>query len=64
MSNMGFLFMAYSLIWAFVFGFVFYLHRKQRRLRREIDSLKGAGDSVGNRRLYPTLPDYQDVNTD
>jgi len=40
MDNISYLFAAYTIIWAFVFGYVFYLHRKQRRLQREIDLLK------------------------
>jgi len=44
MQNLSFLFAAYTVIWAFVFGYVFYLHRKQRRLQREIDLLQEAVD--------------------
>jgi len=40
MENMGYLFGAYSVIWAVVFGYVFYLYLKQRKLQREIDWLK------------------------
>ena len=40
MENMTFLFSAYTIIWAVVFGYVFYLYRKQRRLQREINLLK------------------------
>lgn len=37
---MGYLFVAYSIIWAVVFGYVFYLYLRQRKLLREIESLK------------------------
>ena len=44
MENLGYLFAAYTVIWAVVFGYVFYLYRKQRKLQREIDSLKSPVD--------------------
>ena len=44
MENMIFLFAAYTIIWAAVFGYVFYLYRRQRRLQREINSLKKSAD--------------------
>jgi len=40
MDNMAYLFAAYSIIWTVVFGFLFYLIQKQRKLRRDLDSLK------------------------
>jgi len=40
MGNMSYLFAAYTIIWAVVFGYVFYLYRKQRKLQRDINSLK------------------------
>jgi CcmD family protein len=40
MENLGYLYAIYSIVWAVVFGYVFYLYRKQRRLRREMDSLR------------------------
>jgi len=40
MDNLSFLFAAYTIIWAVIFGYVFYLYRKQRKLQREIDLLK------------------------
>jgi len=39
MENVGYLFAVYTIIWVFFFGYLFYLHRKQRRLQREIDTL-------------------------
>ena len=39
MDNMGYLFAAYTLIWAVVFGYVFFMQRKQRGLHRQLDSL-------------------------
>ncbi len=42
MENAGYLFAAFTIIWALVFGYVLSLFNRQRRLRREIDSLKEA----------------------
>ncbi|MDP2729453.1 MAG: CcmD family protein [Dehalococcoidales bacterium] len=42
MENGGYLFTAYAIVWAVVFGYVFVLLGRQRGLRREIDSLKEA----------------------
>ena len=42
MENAGYLFAAFTIIWALVFGYVLLLFNRQRRLRREIDSLKEA----------------------
>ncbi len=40
MENAGYLFAAFTIIWAVVFGYVLSLFNRQRRLQREIDSLK------------------------
>ena len=40
MENAGFLFAAYTVIWALVFGYVFFLVRKQSSLKRRLDSLE------------------------
>jgi len=40
MENAGYVFAAFAVIWALVFGFVLFLVSRQRRLRREIDSLR------------------------
>lgn len=40
MENAGYLFAAFAVIWAAVFGYVFSLFSRQRKLLREIDSLK------------------------
>ncbi len=40
MENAGYLFAAFAIVWAVVFGYVLLLFNRQRRLRREIDSLK------------------------
>jgi len=37
---MGYLFAASTLIWAVVFGYVFVLYLRQRRLLRDIELLK------------------------
>jgi CcmD family protein len=41
MENSGFLFGAYTVIWALVFAYVFFLVRRQSDLRRRLDSLEG-----------------------
>ena len=42
MENAGYLFAAFAIVWAVVFGYVLLLFNRQRRLRREINSLKEA----------------------
>jgi CcmD family protein len=39
MDDLGYVFAAYSIIWAIVFLFVLSLYRKERRLRRDVDRL-------------------------
>ncbi|UCH43847.1 MAG: CcmD family protein, partial [Dehalococcoidales bacterium] len=40
MENVSYLFAVYTIIWVIFFGYLFYLHRRQQRLQREIDTLK------------------------
>lgn len=40
MENAGYLLAAFAIIWVAVFGYVISLYTKQRKLMREIDSLK------------------------
>ncbi len=40
MENAEYLFAAFGIIWAAVFGYVLLLVNRQRRLRREIDTLR------------------------
>ncbi len=40
MENGVFLFAAYFVVWAVLFGFVLYLLNKQKKLDKEINSLK------------------------
>ena len=42
MENAGYLFAAFGIVWALVFGYLLLLFNRQRRLHREIDSLKEA----------------------
>ena len=42
MENAGYLFAAFAIVWAVVFGYVLLLLNRQKKLRREIDSLKEA----------------------
>lgn len=41
-ANLSFLFAVYIITWAGFFGYVFYVSRRQREMRREIDALKRA----------------------
>ncbi len=43
-SNLEFLFAVYIITWAAFFGYIFYLSRRQREMRREIDALTRALD--------------------
>jgi len=40
MENAGHLLAAFAIIWALVFGYLLLLFNRQRRLRREINSLR------------------------
>jgi CcmD family protein len=40
MEYLGYLFAAYSVVWAVVFGYVLYMQRKQRGLQRQMDRLQ------------------------
>ena len=42
MENLGYLLAAFAVVWAVLFGYLFLLLSGQRRLRREINSLKEA----------------------
>jgi len=44
MENLEYLFAAFIIVWAVLFGYIFMLSRRQKQLRREIDSLKGQSD--------------------
>jgi CcmD family protein len=48
MDNLGYLFAAYTAIWIVVFGYVFYLQRKQKRLQKQIEAL------IDSRRKHDT----------
>lgn len=39
-SNLGFLFAAFAVAWAVFFGYVFYMSRRERELRRDLDELR------------------------
>ena len=45
MDNMGYLFAAYTIIWAVIFGYIFYMQRKQRKLEQQIDMWRDSTDS-------------------
>jgi CcmD family protein len=40
MENFGFLFAAYTAIWVLLFGYLVYIHLRQKKLQREIDRLR------------------------
>jgi len=40
MENAGYIFAAYSIVWVVVFGYILSLFNRQRRLQRELNSLK------------------------
>ena len=40
MENAGYLFAAFTVIWALVFGYVLFLFIKQKKLRQDLESLK------------------------
>ena len=40
MENAGYLFAAYAIVWVVLFGYIFILFRRQKKLRQEIDLLK------------------------
>jgi CcmD family protein len=40
MENSGYLFAAYTVIWALVFGYIFFLVGKHASLKRRLDSLE------------------------
>lgn len=42
MENLGYLLAAFTIVWAVVFGYVLLLLNRQRRLRRDINSLREA----------------------
>lgn len=47
MENASYLFAAFTIVWALVFGYVMILFNRQRRLKREIESLKEAFKEKG-----------------
>ncbi|UCD92068.1 MAG: CcmD family protein [Methanobacteriota archaeon] len=42
MKGLGDLYLAYTVVWLGLFGYMVYLHLKQTKLIKEIDNLKGA----------------------
>ena len=50
MENAGYLFAAFTIAWAVVFGYVLLLFNRQGRLRREIDSLREIFKEKGSER--------------
>ncbi len=49
MENAGYLFTAFTILWAVVFGYVIFLFNRQRELRRDIESLKGTFKGKGSK---------------
>ena len=48
MENAGYLFAAYTIIWAVIFGYIVFMQRKQRQLQRQIDLLQKSLDKSKN----------------
>ncbi len=48
MENLGYLFAAYTVIWAIVFGYILFMQRNQRRLQRQINLLQESIDKTEN----------------
>ena len=44
MENAFFLFAAYSIVWLAVFGYIYYLHRKQQKLWQKVNVLEDKVD--------------------
>jgi CcmD family protein len=57
MDNLGYLFAAYTIIWAFAFGYVFFLYYKQKGLRQQMDLLKGSRGERQDRSMSKTSTD-------
>lgn len=45
--NLSFLFYGYTVIWIIVLGYVFYLSRREKDLRDEIEQLKKSMNNAG-----------------
>lgn len=39
-SNLGFLFAAFAVVWVIFFGYVFYMSRRDRQLRQDLDEIR------------------------
>lgn len=48
MENAGYLFAAYAIVWAVLFGYILLLLARQKKLQREINSLKEAFKEKGS----------------
>ena len=46
MENLGYLFAAYTIIWAVVFGYVLFMQRKQKKLQQQITLLQESLDKL------------------
>jgi CcmD family protein len=44
MENSGYLFAAYAIIWAVVFGYILFMQRKQKKLQQQINLLEQSAD--------------------
>ncbi len=42
MENAGYIFAAFAIVWAVIFGYLLLLFNRQRKLRQEINSLREA----------------------
>ena len=47
MDNLGYLFAAYTVIWAVVFGYMLFMHRRQRQLQKQVALLRETLEKTG-----------------
>lgn len=45
MDNLGYLFAAFAIIWAIVFGYMIFMQLKQRKLQEQVDHLQASLDA-------------------
>lgn len=47
MSNLSYLFVGFTIVWAALFIYLFRLQRQEDKLRKDLDALKGARGKQG-----------------
>ena len=51
MENLGYQLAVFIIVWAAFFGYLFTISQRQKRLRRDLDSLKNKRGNTGNKPL-------------